>query len=344
MSNETNMNERVKLPKVSILLTPDRREQVLSSDAERDLASFASVIVPRGRTLTAEELPALLDGAVACVTGWGTPPLSEELLASCSALRLVAHTAGSVRRLVPLSALEKGLRLSHAAAIIADSVAEFVISQALLCLRHLHEIDRDMKAGHDWNAIRDLYPGRLLGSKTVGVVGTGRVGRAVIRLLVAFGCRVLAYDPYLTAEQAAQLAVESVDLDDLLAGSDIVTLHAPVLPETIGMIGAAQIALLREHAIFINAARSVLVDEDALLNTLQKKLIVAALDVFNEEPLPINSPFRTLTNVVLSPHTAGHTIDTHLRQGRAMIDEVRRFLQGESLRYEITSSAYSILA
>jgi phosphoglycerate dehydrogenase-like enzyme len=344
MNTETDVKEQIQLPKVSILLTPAMRAQILSPEAERELSSITSVVAPRGQTLTVEDLPTLLDGAIACITGWGTPPLSDELLASYPNLRLVAHTAGTVRRLVSLSAIEKGLRLSHAAAIIADSVAEFVISQALLCLRQLHEIDRDMKASRAWNAIRDLYPGRLLGNKIVGVVGTGRVGRAVIRLLVAFGCRVLAHDPYLTAEQAAQLVVESVSLDDLLVRSDIVTLHAPVLPETTGMIGASQLALLHEHAIFINAARSALVDEDALFNTLQKKRIVAALDVFNNEPLPIDSPFRTLPNVILSPHAAGHTIDTHLRQGQAMVDEVRRFLHSEPLRYEITTSTYSILA
>lgn len=338
------MNAPQTLPKVSILLTPARREQVLAPEAERQLASFATIVVPQGTTLAAEELPALLDGAVACVTGWGTPPLSDGLLARFPELRLVAHTAGSVRRLVSLAALEQGLRLSHAAAIIADSVGEFVISQALLCLRQLHEIDRDMKAGRDWHEIRDLYPGRLLGSKTVGVVGTGRVGRAVIHLLKALGCRVLGYDPYLTAEQAQQLGVEVVGLDELFSRSDVVTLHAPVLPETTRMIGAEQLARLRDHAVFINAARSVLVDEEALLRELQSGRLVAALDVYDREPLPLDSPFRTLSNVVISPHAAGHTIDTHLRQGQAMIDEVQRFLLNEPLHYEVTPAVYPILA
>src|SRR6185437_5156150 len=100
-----------------------------------------------GSGLNAEELPGLIDGAVACLTGWCTPPLSDELLATCSDLRLVVHTAGSIRHLVSLAALQRGLRISHAAAIIADSVAEFVVSQMLLCLRQLNEIDRAMKIG-----------------------------------------------------------------------------------------------------------------------------------------------------------------------------------------------------
>jgi phosphoglycerate dehydrogenase-like enzyme len=338
------VDERKPQPKVAVLLSAARREQVLSADAASQLASCASVVIPERPVLNAEDIPVLLDGAVACLTGWGTPPLSDELLASCSNLRLVAHTAGSIRHLVPLSALHRGLRISHAAAIIADSVAEFVASQMLLCLRQLGEIDREMKSGQDWVHIRDLYPGKLLGNRVVGVVGTGNVGRAVIRLLKAFGCRILAYDPYLTTEQAAQLGVEVVSLDDLMAQADIVTLHAPVLPETTGMIDAARLARLRDDAIFINAARAALVDEEALLRELQTGRIRAVLDVFNAEPLPLESPFRALPNVLLSPHAAGHTLDTHLRQGQAMVNEVQRFLHGEPLQYEITPAMYSMMA
>ncbi|MBO0777599.1 MAG: hydroxyacid dehydrogenase [Ktedonobacteraceae bacterium] len=341
---DTGFGQQAKQPKVAVLLTPARRAEVLTAEAQRQLASLATVVIPEGPTLSAGELPTLLDGAVACLTGWGTPSLSEALLAGCPTLRLVAHTAGSVRNLVPLPAIERGLKVSHAAAMIADSVAEYVVSQALLCCRHLHEIDQAMKTGQDWSDVRRAYPGRLLGSKIVGVVGTGRVGRAVIRLLKVFGCRLLAYDPYLTAEQAEQLGVEMTGLDDLMARSDLVTLHAPVLPETKGMIGATQLAKLRDQAILINAARASLVDEEALYHELVSGRIFAVLDVFTQEPLPLDSRFRALPNVLLSPHAAGHTIDTHLRQGQAMVDEVRRFLAGEALHYEITPAMYSIMA
>lgn len=110
------------------------------------------------------------------------------------------------------------------------------------------------------------------------------------------------------------------------------------------MISAARLAKLRDNAIFINAARTILVDEEALLLELQSGRICAALDVFNTEPLPLESPFRALPNVLLSPHAAGHTLDTHLRQGQAMVDEVQRFLRGEPLQYEITPAMYSTMA
>ncbi|GLV55790.1 dehydrogenase [Dictyobacter sp. S3.2.2.5] len=332
------------LPRIAVLLTPERRRQMLSAHAEDQLASIATVTSHQQETLGPSDLPTLLDGAVACITGWGTPPLDEPLLRAHPQLRLVAHTAGSIRHLVSQSAMEQGLRVSHAAAIIADAVAELVIAQALLCLRQLHQIHQGMQDGRTWMELRDAYPGRLLGNRTVGVVGTGRVGRAVVHLLLAFGCRVLAYDPLLTKEQATGMNVTALPLDELMRQAEIVTLHAPVLPETIGMIGKTQLALLRNGAILLNDARAPLVDEEALWHELSNGRIVAALDVFSTEPLPPDSPLRTLPNVILSPHTAGHTIDTHERQGQAMVDEVRHFLLGETLRYEITPALFATLA
>lgn len=332
------------LPKVAVLLPTGRRHQILSREAERDLATIARVIAPETEDLHAEQLSGLLDGAVACLTGWGTPPLRPDLLASHPALRLVAHTAGSIRRLVPSDVLSRGLRVSSAASIIADAVAEFVVLQALLCLRESQHVDRAMRAGDNWEAIRERYTGRLLGNTTIGVISTGHVGRTVIRLLQPFGCRILAYDPFLTPSQANHLGVQPVALDELFRLSDVVTLHAPVLPETIGMIGAAQLARLRDGAVFINTARAALVDEAALLRELETGRFIAALDVFAEEPLPRQSRLRSLPNVILSPHIAGHTIDTHLRQGQAMVDEVRRWLRDEPLAYEVTAELFPILA
>lgn len=320
------------------------REQILSAEAERDLATIGrikSVIRPEVMT---EDLPELLEGAAVCVTGWGTPPLGEELLVDHPTLRLVAHTAGSIRRLVPLGVMQRGLRVSHAAAVIADAVAEFVISQALLGLRQLHEIDRSMKAGGEWKELRERYLGRLLGAQTVGVVGAGYVGRSVIHLFKAFGSPILVYDPVLSEEGAETLGVELRPLDDVFRASHIVTIHAPLLPETHRMIGSTQLALLRDGALFINTARAALIDETALLRELRTGRLVAALDVFEQEPLSAESPFRVLPNVILSPHAAGHTIDTYHQQGQAMVDEVRRLTRGEPLRYEITPEMLKAMA
>lgn len=338
--SDATMSDQSARPTVAVLIPDPMRQNILSPEAEDHLASFAHVVA----AAEPDHMVDVLSGAVACITGWGTPPLTEEVLRQCPDLRLVAHTAGSIHKLVPADALEHGLRVSHAAAIIADSVAEIVLGQALRFMRNLDAIDARMKSGSGWTEIRSEFPGRLLGAQTVGIVGTGYVGRKIIQQFKAIGCHVLASDPYLTSDQAAKLGVNKVELDELLSTADVVSLHAPALPETEGMIGAEQLALLRDGALLINMSRGSLVVESALLRELESGRISAILDVFVDEPLPADSPFRAVRNVYLSPHAAGHTVDTHLRQGQAMVDEVRRLIAGEALQYEIQPERLATMA
>lgn len=320
------------------------RARILDDAAETQLASFADVIEASDGKPTADDLSSLLDGVQAVITGWGTPSLTSDILDKASDLGLVAHTAGSIHKLVPASAIENGLRATHAAAIIADAVAELVLGQTLRYLRNLDQMDDGMKSGADWLGIRQDYPGRLLGDQVVGIVGTGHVGRTVIARFRAFGSTVLASDPYLSEEQAADLGVTKVELDDIFGKSNIVSLHAPALPDTIGIVDRRRLGLLRDGALFINMSRGALVKEDELYEELLRDRIFAVLDVFAEEPLAADSPLRQLSNVYLSPHAAGQTADTYLRQGRAMVAEVERFLAGEKLQFEISPAALATMA
>lgn len=331
-------------PIVAVLIPEPMRREILSAETEVLLAGHATLVSAPDGQPTAAQLPQLVAEAVAAITGWGTPSLTGDTLAAAPHLRLVAHTAGSIHRLLPAEAIHGGLRITHAAAIIADSVAEIVIGQTLRHLRHLDTMDQRMKSGAAWIDVRDALPGRLLGEQTVGIVGTGHVGRTVIRRLQAFGTRILAADPFLTEDAAKDLGVARSGVDELFATSDIVSLHAPALPETEGMVGAAQLQALRDGGLLINMSRGSLVEEDTLIEELETGRIFAILDVFATEPLPIDSPLRNLENVYLSPHAAGHTIDTHKRQGRAMVEEVIRFLNGEDLRYGISASALATMA
>jgi phosphoglycerate dehydrogenase-like enzyme len=239
--------------------------------------------MPNSRSvLTDADLPDLLTGAVACLTGWGTPPLTDEMLAQCPSLRLVAHTAGSVHHLVSPALFQRNIRVTHAASALAEAAAEFTV--------------------------------------------------------------LLMYDPYLSPVEAAELGVEITDLDELFARSDIVSLHAPLLPATRGMITSAHLALLRDGGILVNTARAGLVDETALLGELVSGRICAALDVFTMEPLPDDHPFRVLPNVLLSPHIAAMTTETLLKQGEMMVDEIIRFLADEPLLYEIQPQKLAIMA
>jgi phosphoglycerate dehydrogenase-like enzyme len=332
-------------PTIAVLLPEKTRRQVLDGLSEQSLQRVGTVRWPEpGRTIDDRSLPSLLGDAEIAITGWGTPSLSSALLAQHPKLKFVAHTAGSIRRLVPLDTIGESIRLSHAAALIADAVAEFVVAEALLMLRRLHELDAGLRGDAAWLELREGTPSGLLGARTVGVIGAGYVGRAVIQLLKGFGCRVLVADPMLTVQRAVALGVESRELPALLAESDIVSLHAPVLPETRGMIGEAEFARLRDGALFINTARAALVDEPALLRELESGRISACIDVFGEEPLPGDSPFRRLPNALISPHAAGHSADTHKAQGHAMIEEVGRFIAGDALRFEVSRAMIDTMA
>jgi phosphoglycerate dehydrogenase-like enzyme len=332
-------------PMVVILLTPDMRAKLIPASAEKRLAEVANVRAPQEGELTAENLPGLIDGAVAAITGWGTPPLDEGLLARATSLKLVAHAAGSIRHLVPFAAIEEGrLQVTHAAIHIGEAVSEFVMAQVLAFLRHPTELAAGMRSNEPWFDLRSRLLGRLLGDQTVGLLGAGYIGRMMMRLFRAFDARVLVYDPYLTEPQAREMDAELCGLNDLLRRSDIISLHVPSLPETRHMIGADQLALIKDGALFINTARGAIVDEQALVVELRKGRFTAVLDVYEKEPLLHDSPLRTLPNAILAPHAAGHTHETYLRQGATAVDEVCRMLKGERYRYEVTKEALATMA
>ena len=170
---------------------------------------------------------------------------------------------------------------------------------------------------------------------TVGIVGASDVGRVVLRLLRPFDAKVLLYDPYLSAEEARALAVEQVSLDDLFARADIVSLHAPSIPETRHMVGAAQLRRMRDGALLVNTARGSLIDQEALVHEAGSGRIRVALDVTTPEPLPGDSPLRAMPNVIITPHLAGQgplRTPPHRRGGRAGTGGLLRRQTGDRRR------------
>ena len=166
--------------------------------------------------------------------------------------------------------------------------------------------------------------GTLAGS-VVGLVGLGRIGRYVAQMFRVLGVTVLAYDPGLTTAQGDELGVRLAGLDEVLGGSDIVSLHLPVIPATRGLLSAEKLALLRDGCVFINSARAELCDEPALVRELQTGRISAYLDVFASEPLALDHPLRRLDNAIITPHIAGDNRAMTHRCGSEAIEHLRRF-------------------
>lgn len=282
-------------------------------------------------------------GADVLITGWGTPPLPSAL-GPDDRLRLVVHSAGTIRALVPRSLIEDGVRVSQATAGMARSVAELALYFTISLLRTLQGVDRQMHLNHDWAAASAFGLGRTVASETIGVVGASRVGRIYIELVKALGARVQVYDPFLPETEAARLGVVLAPLDELLRDCRVVALHAPVTPETRNLLSAERLASIRDGGILINTARSAILDTAALEHELRSGRLSAALDVFDEEPLPRDSGLWGLPNVILTPHIAAVTHHSRRMQGLIVVEEIERFFEGIALENEILASTYDRLA
>ncbi|RIK43325.1 MAG: hydroxyacid dehydrogenase [Chloroflexi bacterium] len=332
-------------PSIGVIIRPSLYSELFTPASDARLRALGNVhFHQQEQNLSGAELAHQLPAYDILITGWGSPRFTDEVLAAAGRLKLIAHTAGSIKAMLPPALFERGIAVTHAASAIAPAVAEMTLLLILLSLRQAHKLDRQLKAGGAWETSKTLGMGRELAGSRVGVVGAGYTGRCVIKLLAALDAEVWVYDPYLSAERAAELGVRPVALDELLANCPIVTLQAPPTQETYRMIGARELRLLQDGAIFINTARSHLVDQEALLAELRTGRIQAALDVFDQEPLPQEHPLRSLDNVILTPHVAGASRQARLRQGQTVVEEIERFLAGQPLRYRVTSDMLDTMA
>jgi phosphoglycerate dehydrogenase-like enzyme len=245
------------------------------------------------------------------------------------------HAAGTVKGHVAEACWDRGIAVTAAAAANALPVAEFTLAAILFANKRVFRLQqryREVRASRLW-AEEEAGLGNY--RKTVGIVGASMIGRRMIELLRPFDLSVLVYDPFLGEEEAASLGVEKAELDDLLRRSDIVSLHAPALPETRHMIDASRLALLRDGATLINTARGSLVDMAALETDLVSGRIDAVIDTTEPEVLPEDSPLYALPNVFLTPHIAGSLGAEVWRMTDLALDEIERYVRGEPLRYGI---------
>jgi len=205
----------------------------------------------------------------------------------------------------------------------------------------IHDLFRDgtrVASAGDFLKLYTQLTGFELGGRTVALVGLGAVGREVAARLLAFRARVIAYDPYVTEPPAG---VELRPLDDVLREADILSLHAPVTPETQNLVSRERLALLRPSAYVVNTARAALTDEDALYEMLAAgRLAGAALDVLAEEPLQPGNRFLALPNVIVTPHIGGATVDVTRHQSEIVVDAIERHLRGERPRWVANPAVY----
>jgi D-3-phosphoglycerate dehydrogenase len=254
-------------------------------------------------------------------------PISGRFIESASRLKAIGVLRGGTENVDVKTATARGIAVLNTPGRNARAVAECTIGMILAEIRNIARSHGCLKNG-DWrrnfpnsSAIPELY------EKTVGLVGYGAVGRLVAGYLAAFGSRILAYDPFVTGDPAP---AELVDLETLLRESEVVSIHARLTPETHHLIGERELSLMKPSAVLVNTARSGLVDEQALVRALSERRIMgAALDVFDTEPLPPGHPLLTLDNVTITPHLAGSTIDAFRNSPKLMAGHLARMIRGE---------------
>jgi D-3-phosphoglycerate dehydrogenase / 2-oxoglutarate reductase len=210
-----------------------------------------------------------------------------------------------------------------------EAVAEHALALIMALSKRIVEADRHARTGQAID--RNNYIGRELSKRTLGVIGIGNVGGNLARICkAAFDMRILAYDPLLSAEQVAARGAEKVELDELLAQSDYVSVHCPLTRQSRKMLGAPQFAKMRPDAYFISTARGFIHDEEALAGALRAKQIAGAgLDVWEDEPPPHDHPLMAFDNVMVSPHVAGSTIEARENMGRIAAQQVLEILDGK---------------
>lgn len=286
--------------------------------------------------------PDLLAGAEVIFSGWGAPVLDEEFLRRAPRLRAFFYGAGSVRPFVTDAFWSRGIALTCAKSINAIPVAEFALGAVLLSLK---------RTWHHAAEVRRLgtYPSRLDAPggfrSRVGLISFGSIARRLRSLLEPFELDVSVHDPFLTPDQALAAKVTACPLEEIFRTCDIVSLHAPMIAATRGMITGALIRSMKPGATFINTARGTLVDEDALISALRDRPdLTALLDVARREPPDAGSPLYHLPNVVLTPHLAGSLGRECERMGQFMIDEFDRWIRGERLHGTVTREAAALEA
>jgi len=281
-----------------------------------------------------------LDGLIVC---HGSPRITAEILDAVPRVRIVGELEGDrfAQRIDVAAASARGVRAVDTTHGSSFGVSEWALAMTMIGLRNAGSLFRRMIAGETVFAEpgeRLDDPGYLkseLSGRTVGIIGVGHIGRRLLELLRPFDVTVYAHDPYVPPEFADIYGITMTTLDNVMSLPEVVICLVPLTPATTGMIGRREIGLMQPGTVFVNVSRGAIVDSDALIERLRKNDMIACLDVFDPEPVPVDSPVRQMHNVFLTPHVAGVNVLGGPRFFSLMTDEMERFFSGHETRYDL---------
>lgn len=337
-------------PRIWYLPTPSHTRLVFTQELyERLTARFEVVANETEDPYTQAQIEASIASFDGVITGWGTAAISDEALQRAKRLRIVAHSAGSVKYLFTEAAvkeqlLPRDISVVSANGAIALNVAEHTLGSLIAVSRRWSSLTQNIRETKTWKDPSMPRSAQYLRGAKVGIVSASTVGREVIRLLGPFDVDIRIFDPYLSDWDAGHLGVTKVCLNDLFRESDMVTVHAPSIPETRHMIGAEQLRLLRDGATFINTSRGSVLDHDALFREAQTGRILVHLDVTDPEPLPPDHPLRPLENVTITPHTSGSGTYGYHEIGSTVVRALEHYFNGQSVPGRVPLDKWEQLA
>jgi D-3-phosphoglycerate dehydrogenase len=296
-----------------------------------DLQSVEQFDVHDKPKVTQDELGSMLEKVNGLVVRSATK-VTPELLEKAPNLKYVIRAGEGTDNIDKVACEAKGVKVSNTPGANNNSAAEHAIALMMSVLRKTPFAHQKLKDG-GWD--KSLYTGNELWKKKVGIVGFGRIGQIVAKRLAGFDVEVIFHDPF-NKESDLPYAKPANSLEEIFETCDIVTLHTPLLDSTKGMVNEALLSKMQPHSILVNASRGGIVDEDALLKILSEgKIRAAGFDVFATEPLPADSPLRSLENIVLTPHLGASTEEAQFRVGEMVIHQLKEFFNNNNLLNEV---------
>jgi phosphoglycerate dehydrogenase-like enzyme len=324
-----------KKPLTAMLMHPVVKDELFRPD-HMDTLDRVCRLVEHEPFRDLESVAPYLPQIEVLITSWGCPRIDQAVVEQAPRLRLIAHLAGSVKGFLDDAVWRRGIQVVNAVAANAVPVAEYTVAAVLFANKQVFQLNRIyLQQRQNLAPWTREAPDAGNYHKTVGIVGASHVGRLVIDHLRRFDLRLLLYDPYIPPLEARQMGAHKVGMTELLSQSDVVSIHAPLLPETRNMIGARELALMHDGATLINTARGAILDSAALEHELVSGRLFAILDTTEPVELPRNSPLYTLPNVFLTPHIAGSLGDETQRLTDHIVDELDRYSKGGRLKYQV---------
>jgi phosphoglycerate dehydrogenase-like enzyme len=317
--------------KTLLTISPGRVKLIFTKEDYKKLRSLGQVVRDSNKEMSDKKIMTHIEDVEIVISG--SKPLTRKALEKAGNLRVYAETSGAIPRLskdLYENAFKRGIYILSCSPAFAVSVAEMALGLIINLLRNIPNYHIQMRSGTEQFGYCPQNSGdREFTGKQIGIVGLGSVARAFIKLIKPFNVKIRIFDPFVSKKLAKKLGVELVELHEMLSKSDAVVLMANPNPSNEGLLDRKAFRSFKQGAVLVNVARAVIVETDALLEWLKKGKGKAALDVFDKEPLPVESPLRKLPNVILTPHRAGGLAETYQRIGRFLVQDLQDILKGE---------------